>query len=282
MAKDSMMSQLRDANPARQSFTRNDELKARIMSAPTPWGYARGPAHARSRPTRVPAVPRDVSSAGRWWLASAVTAVAVLGLVVAFSLSGPIPSTVQAFPALTSPTVLTPAELGRSLRMYGVGSDNAGLQINKGHPVRTPWGTGYVLSNADKSVLCLVAPGTGPRSWSASCAQTKQASARGTGTMEFAYSSASHSARLIDLVPQGATVTVQTSGGLSHVVKLDDGILAVNIRQQLRLVVSVHGHEVVSTTVSPQDAMSTPSSAKGPGSSTATHGSSTVAAETAP
>jgi hypothetical protein len=263
MSRDPLMIRLHDANPEPQVGTHNQQLRDHIVSQAAPWNSndrVGGPGLGRNR----------VPAAGlRWGIAAGVMlagAVAVALTVVA--LSGSAPSVAQAFPALSRPSTLTPAALQQSLKIYGGTAE--GIDIAKGHTVQTPWGKGYVLTGPNDEFVCVVAPGLNSADWGASCAQTVMATTRGTGQAEYAYDSRTGTARLLALLPHGATATIETAGKAPRRLSLSDGVLAIGIAKPTRIAVTINGHTTTHQ-VFPQEAM--PAS----GSTLGSNGSSTVA-----
>lgn len=209
----------------------------------------------------------------RGWLAGGVLAAAILAVVVAVSLSGHAPSVAQAFPILNRPSVITPAELNSSLAIYGVSPTGDGLDSGHGHPIRTPWGTGYVLTNPRDTIICVVAPGLDPQDWGASCANQTQATATGTFGRLWAYDSATHSARFIDLFPRGTAVRITTRDGTRRSVRLHDGLLATDVTQPERISITIN-HHTTSFDLVPTHAI--PDYGTATGSSTATTATATA------
>jgi hypothetical protein len=185
---------------------------------------------------------------------SATVVAAVAAVAFAVSLSGQAPTAAQAFPVLNGPVRITPSELQASLADYGV-SGSGGLDPRHGHPITTPWGTGYVLTPAhpmsatarsEGDLICVVAPGRGPYDWGASCQNHQQALSAGTLIREYAYDPASRSARLIGLYPRGTLVTAQFGNGARRKLALNDGILAININGPMELTITINHHTVIS------------------------------------
>jgi hypothetical protein len=135
-----------------------------------------------------------------------------------------------------------------------------------------------VLTDQGRSVVCVVAPGRNPQQWGASCARTKMAAATGTLLMEYAYDPATGTARLISLLPQDASAAIQTRGGSPRPVKLNDGLLAINVTHPIRLSVSVNGR-TVARRLSPKSATPPAAASAGSASTTAT---ATTSASSAP
>jgi hypothetical protein len=270
------MSRLRDANPDRVADIRNEQLRDLIVSHTPTWR----PNDRAGEPALRRAWAPKISRLGglRAGIAASTTAAAALAVALTVSLSGSAPNVAQAFPALNGPSVLTPAALALSRRNYGVAGDG-GISIAKGHVVGTPWGNGYVLTGPGDSFVCVVAPGLSRADWGASCAPTKLATSNGTWLRVYAYDSATHTARLLRLLPQGATATMQTSGGPARRLSLSDGLLAVDITSPTQIAVTINGHTTVAQ-VSPQDATPAPptSATSGPSatSTTVTETSTTV------
>jgi hypothetical protein len=181
--------------------------------------------------------------AQRWVVGGAVAAVALTAALV-ISISGHTPNVAQAFPILNGRSTITPSELTASLHLYGVGPSNDGLSTKYGHPVRTRWGTGYVLTNPRRTAICVVAPGLDSHDWGAACAPRSRATTTGV-LYEYAYDSALHSARLIGLFPRGAVVTTTTRGGSPHRVKLDNGILSINVSRPEQIAVTIAHHTTI-------------------------------------
>ena len=216
--------------------------------------------------------PRGRNALRRWraprWVASGAAVAAVLAVVLVISLSGRTPNVAHAFPILNSSATITPAELSRSLLIYGVGSGDDGIDLKHGHAVSTQWGTGYVLSNARRSAICFVAPGLTADGWGAACAPRNRAVKNGV-FYEYAYDATLHSARVIGLFPEGATVTTTPRGGRPHRVTLRHGVLAINIRRAERVAVTIARHTSFDQ-ITPTDAHPVYGSPSGPSSTTAT------------
>lgn len=257
MSRDPVMARLRDANPDRVSDLRDEQLRDLIVSRTPPWRLNDRAAKLAVRRAWV----SKISPVGgvRSGIAALGMVAVALAVALIVSLSGTEPNVAQAFPALKGPSVLTPAALGRSLTVYGVDPHNDGLNIARGHVVGTPWGTGYILTGPDNRFVCVVAPGLSSADWGASCAQTKLATSSGTARREYAYDSATHTARLLALLPQDATATTQTSGGRARQLILSDGLLAVDITSPTQIAVTINGHTMTDQ-VSPQDAAPAPTS----------------------
>lgn len=275
MSRDAVMSRLRAANPDRVVDMRNEELRNLIVAQMPPWRlHDRAARRARRRTWVLQILPvRALRSA---IAAGGVVAVAlVVALVVSLPRSAP--SVAQAFPVLNDPSVLTPVALQQSLRSYGVGPHADGLSIARGHVVSTPWGNGYVLTNPGGGFVCVVAPGLSSAGWGASCARTAQATLRGTSLEEYAYDSATRTARFLELLPKGATATMQTSAGPTRQLSLSDGLLAVDITAPTKIAITINGHTITDQ-VSPRNATAAPTSV----TSTVSATSTTVAATPGP
>jgi hypothetical protein len=226
---------------------------------------------ALSRHQRTPGRGRRSALRGwraRRWVASGAVLAAVLAAVLVISLSGRTPNVAHAFPILNSSSTITPSELSRSLLIYGVGPGNDGIDLKHGHAVSTRWGTGYVLSNARRTAICVVAPGLTPDGWGAACAPQSQAARTGV-FYEYAYDAALHSARMIGLFPTGATVTTTPRGGRPHRVTLRHGVLAINISRAERVAVTI-AHHTSFNQITPTDAHPVYGSPSGASSTTAT------------
>ena len=206
-----------------------------------------------------------VGRAQRWIASSAVVAAALAATLIV-SLSGRAPNIAQAFPVLNGSATITPSELQSSLRIYGV-SSTGGLDIRHGRPVRTPWGTGYALTNPSQTTICFVAPGLNSQDWGAACADRSQATASGTFSHTWAYDSATHAARFIQLFPRGAVVTTRAGDGARRRASLDHGVLAIDISQPEEIAITI-AHHTRTEHVAPQDA--TPAYPTGSGSSSTT------------
>jgi hypothetical protein len=206
----------------------------------------------------------------RRWSVTAATAAFAVALALIGLLSGSVPNRAQAFPVLGEHATLTPASLQQALKIYGVAPDNAGLNIREGRPFATPWGTGYVLTNNDRSFVCAVAPGSGPQTWGASCARTEIAKREGTATFEYSYDKATNTARFLTLLPAGATATAQPQGQQRLPIPLHSGVLALVVHR--RTVITTHiGDRVRVTEVTPSNAHVSPGPVDtAPGSHTTT------------
>jgi hypothetical protein len=205
---------------------------------------------------------------GRRWGASGAVVVAVLAAVLVISLSARTPNLAHAFPILNSSSTITTPELSRSLVIYGVGPGDDGIDLKHGHAVSTRWGTGYVLSNARRTAICVVAPGLTPDGWGAACAPQSQAAKTGV-LYEYAYDAARHSARVIGLFPTGATVTTTPRGGRPRRVPLRHGVLAINISRAERVAVTIAHHTSINQ-ITPTDAHPVYGSPSGPSNTTTT------------
>lgn len=260
---DQLISRLRSANPTPPAdHVSHDQLRERIVADTPAWALVPSTRSSRASTRRV-----------RRWVASGVVAAAVLAVVLTISLSGRAPRVAQAFPALNGPTTLTPVALQQSLRYYGVAGDG-GLNIARGRPVDTPWGTGYILAGPGNRFICVVAPGLSRADWGASCAQTAMATSAGTAWAEYAYDSGTDTARLVALFPQGATATMQTGGTAPRQLSLSNGLLAVDVTSATEIAVTIDGH-TATYQFSPQQATPAPTSPSG------SSGSTTAAAATA-
>lgn len=262
MVDNPLVSRLRRANPERPVLIADDELRERILSITPNWA-------SESARTAAATSGRHL----RGWLASGVLAATILSVVLVASLSGRAPSVAHAFPVLNRPSVITPAELRSSLAIYGMSPTEDGLDIGHGRPVRTPWGTGYVLTNPHTTTICVVAPGLDAHDWGASCASQTQATASGTIGHLWAYSSTTHSARFIRLLPRGASVTTTTRDGMRRSVRLHDGLLATNVTQPERISTTID-HHTTSFDLAPKDASPAYGTATGSPTATATTASS--------
>jgi hypothetical protein len=192
-------------------------------------------------------------AARRWSAAAATaaTAAAAVALVLIAFLSGSTPNRAQAFPVLGEHAALTPASLQRALDIYGVGPGHAGLNIRQGRPFT--WGTGYVLTNHDRSIVCAVAPASGSQNWGASCARTETATREGTTTFEYSYDKKPNTARFLTLLPAGATATAQRQGQHRSTIALHNGVLALVIHR--RTVITTHiANRLRVTDLTPSDA----------------------------
>ncbi|MFZ1997252.1 MAG: hypothetical protein WAU75_24260 [Solirubrobacteraceae bacterium] len=233
---------------------------------------------ALSRHKRKPRRRSKVALSGqraRRWVASGTVVAAALAAVLVISLSGHTPDVAHAFPILNSSSTITPAELSRSLLYYGVSPGNSdGIDLKHGHAVSTRWGTGYVLSNPRRTAICVVAPGLTSDGWGAACAPRNQAAKTGV-FYEYAYDAALHTARMIGLLPDGATVTTTARNGRPHRVTLRHGVLAINISHAERVAVTIAHHTSFSQ-VTPKEAHPVYGSPSGPSSTTATTATGTT------
>ncbi|MEO6857937.1 MAG: hypothetical protein ABI323_05040 [Solirubrobacteraceae bacterium] len=236
------MSRLRSANPEPLTHVSDDQLQERIVSDTPAW--------ASIPPTRSALV---ATRRGQRWVAGGAVGAAALAAVLVIALSGGAPNVAQAFPILKGSSTITPSELRSSLTSYGVAPNNDGLDIGHGYAMSTRWGTGYVLTNPHATFICVVAPGLDAHVWGASCASRSQAITTGTSLFEYAYDSALHSARLIALFPRGAVVTTTARGGDPHSVRLDNGVLAINVSRPEQLTITI-GHHTTIDDVAPTDA----------------------------
>ncbi len=243
MSSDALMTRLRCANPARLTPMSDDDLKRRILASTPSWASL--PQGGRTVAPRAARRQR--------WVASGAVVAAALAAVLVISLSGRAPNIAQAFPVLKDPSTITPSELRSSLAIYGTAPNNDGLEIGHGRAVSTRWGTGYVLTNPRESFICLVAPGVDSHDWGASCASRSQATITGTSLYVYAYDSALHSARLIALFPRGAVVTTTARGGTRQRVRLDNGVLAINVSRPEQITITIAHHTTIAH-VAPKDA----------------------------
>jgi hypothetical protein len=271
MSRDPVMSRLRDANPDLVVDMPNEQLRDLIVSKTPTWRSGEG----AGRPVPPRAWVPKISPVGRLrsGIAASGMVAAALAVTLIVSLSGSAPNVAQAFPALNGPSVLTPGMLQQSLAAYGVGPHDGGLRVGTGHAVSTPWGTGYVLTSPSDSFVCVVAPGLSRAEWGASCARTQQAISSGTLLTAYAYDSTTNTGRLLALLPQGATATMQTGGSAARQLSLSDGVLAVDITSPTEIAVTSDGH-TTSDHVSPQDATAAPTSGTSGTSATSTSGTS--------
>ncbi len=183
-------------------------------------------------------------------------------------------SLAQAFPVLSGPTTLTPASLSQALKVYGVGANNDGLDRQHAHPVRTPWGEAYVLTNASKEAVCVAAPAPDSIAWVASCNQTNIAQTYGTALVSFAYDRTNNSVRVVALLPAGASVLLIT-GGQRTTVPIHQNLLALTAKPGSEVRVSVHGRSFADKVTTGATA---PDLSRGGSSPAQASGSSTAAA----
>jgi hypothetical protein len=227
---------------------------------------------ARSRHGRQMRRRRTVAlRAGRVqrWVASGAVAAGALAAALVVSLSGHAPNVAQAFPVLKGSATITPSQLQSSLRIYGVGRGNDGLDIEHGRPVRTRWGTGYVLTNPSQTTICFVAPGLNSQDWGASCADRSRATAAGTIGHTWAYDLATHAARFIQLFPTGAVVTIRAGDSGPRNASLDHGVLAINVSRPEQIAITI-AHHTTTEQVTPKNATPTYPTGSGSSSSTST------------
>ncbi len=227
------LARLRDANPHRSERLSDERLKDHIVSLDTNW-EAHSLAVAGERGDRVTPKFRPKPQL-------VIVAVALaLTLMASGLLSGSDSRIAQAFPVLQSSTELTPAALQQSpaLKTYGFGPETArSFDIEAGHPVKTPWGTGYVLQSS-QGLLCIVAPGLNSVDWGGSCASDDIAAAEGTRLTAYAREDAKGEARVLALLPRGASATIRAGEGAAHEVDVRDGVLATLITSPVQIVIT--------------------------------------------
>lgn len=188
------------------------------------------------------------------WSIAAVAAAAAACVVLIWSLSGSTPNIAHAFPVLSGRAVLTPASLQQAMKIYGLGPRLDGLDLRHAHPVATPWGVGYVLTNHGRSPICVVAPASGRQRWGASCSTTDMAKRIGTLTAVYSYDRATDTARFLTLLPGGATATAQLPGsGRTRSLPIRRGVLAFVIRRSMLVTIHV-GDRVRVIHLTPRDA----------------------------
>ncbi len=251
---DTIMNRLRAANPVVAAVATDEALQAQIIAMPpdprlvesNPRLQARSSASVRGTHGQLPRwrPPQGLGLRRRGalnWTIVGATAAAVASAVALAVFAGSSPTAAQAFPVLGEHAALTPASLQQALKIYGIGPDNAGLDIRQGRPVTTPWGTGYVLTNKDNSVICVLAPGTTKQPWGASCARTDVAQRHGTA-FEYAYDKLAGSARFIALLPAGATATAQLDDGQPRALAIHAGVLAFDVNHPTALTTRIDGH----------------------------------------
>jgi hypothetical protein len=182
------------------------------------------------RPSR--AVPRRSVAA-----ALAVAAAACVAALIAFS-SGSSPSLAQAFPILGRPGTGIPSTLASFLRSGGVSAQHARLDVRHARAFRTPLGTGYVLTDHDAKVICVVAPGF-DHNWGGTCGSAAAARRQGVGGLE---TFSARSASFVDVLPQGATATIRVAGGPARSGTLHDGVLAFLTNRPTTVTTRIDGH----------------------------------------
>lgn len=265
-----VLSRLRAANPHRLEQLRDDRLKDHIVSLETGWeAHHRPIATARGRKVKLEPGPKSR-------LVAIAVALSALALSATGLLSGSETTIAQAFPVLSRSTELTPVALQESptLKAYGVSRSAASsLNIEAGHPVETRWGTGYVLESP-QGFLCIVAPGLSSADWGASCAPTDIAASKGTPVTHYARDDAKGTARVLGLLPQGASATMRIGEETPQRIDVRDGVLATNITSPAQIAITTDG-ETRTFQVSPETA------AKAPDPTDASTGSESVVPSTA-
>ncbi len=179
---------------------------------------------AEQRTRQAPAPSRrQLGRSPRWSLVAglAVAAVACGAALVALS-AGSSPSLAQAFPILHRPATGIPATLASFLRSSGATPRQATLDVRHARRLRTPLGTGYVLTDRAANVMCVAAPGF-DRDWGAACGTASVARRQGAGGLVMF---GGQSVSFVEVLPRGATATLRTAGGPARSVALRDGVLA--------------------------------------------------------
>lgn len=169
----------------------------------------------------------------------AVAATACVVVLVALS-SGPAPSLAQAFPILSRAGTPVPPALAGVLRSNGASAHQAKLDLRHARPFRTPLGTGYVLTDQGTDLICVAAPSF-DRSWGASCGNAGEAMRAGVGGLGYGPRGVS----FVDVLPAGATATVQTPGAPARPAALHDGVLAFVTDRATTVTTRVAGHVTV-------------------------------------
>jgi RNA polymerase sigma-70 factor (ECF subfamily) len=154
-------------------------------------------------------------------------------------------------------------DVGQIATVLGISHNAVRIRLHRS----TRWGTGYVLTNPSETTICFVAPGLNSQDWGASCASRSQATASGTIGHAWAYDSATHSARFIQLFPRGAVVTTRAGDGGRRSASLDNGVLAIDVSQPEQIAITV-AHHTPTEQVAPDDA--SPAYGTGSGSPGAT------------
>jgi hypothetical protein len=177
--------------------------------------------------------------------ATGALVVAVSAAVLITLSAGSTPILAQAFPILKKPgTVIPRAALASILNSNGttVMSSGAHLAARHARAFETPLGTGYVVTDTGQNLLCVAAPGLSPKNWGAACGPADDALRQGTGAMLSYSASEPDQVFVVDILPEGATATIQNPGGQPRPLPISDGVLAVVASTSDRITTNVAGH----------------------------------------
>ena len=97
------------------------------------------------------------------------------------------------------------------------------------------------MTDASQDVLCVAAPGLSPGTWGAGCGTAADALRDGTGALQ-SYSAADpHHVLVVDILPAGATATIQQPGRQPRRLPVPDGVLATVAPTSAQITTNIAG-----------------------------------------
>jgi hypothetical protein len=183
---------------------------------------------------------------GRLVLAASV-AVAACVVAVALGAGGATTGSAEAhLPILDQKAVSVVTALGRFARL------RTDMDLRRAHPIRTPQGTGYVLTSADSENLCLAVP-DGKIGYGSTCAPTAKVRTNGLVATLMSPSAEAGPSEVVIVLPQDtATATMTTGDGPATRLAARDGVVAASVTEDTRVAfatadgqrtLTIRGHE---------------------------------------
>jgi len=210
-----------------------DQLKHHIDANRTDPRPQRAPAAARPRRRHHLTHP----------LGASVAAATVAALVLLLSiLPASQPTLAQAFPILTHRTRVLPLYLKRILEARGIRPNAVDVDVDHAYAFQTPTGTGYVVAERGTRWLCIVVPGFDLGSGSARCVTViRRQLADG---LRVTLTDDRHAREeIVQLLPNGATASLDTADTSARRIALHTGVLAVLVNGPARITTTIAGQD---------------------------------------
>lgn len=145
----------------------------------------------------------------------------------------------DAFPILSRPGTGVPATLLGFLQGDGPTLSDARIDLRHARPIRTPLGTGYVLTDRRADLICVAAPGFDRGTWGAACGSAAAARQSGAGGLESF--GPLHVASYVAVLPTGARASAGPVGARATPLPLPDGVLAIVVHRPTVITTRIAG-----------------------------------------
>lgn len=168
----------------------------------------------------------------------AVAIVACAVVVIGFSAGSSSPSLAKAFPVFAQPPTNVSGFLSGVLRDQG--SAAAQVDASQARAIATPLGTGYVATDPQADLICIVTPGFSG-DWGGACGKVSLAERYGVGASEV-FDNSGHSVGWAELLPKGATATARDANGQTTALPVANGVLAIVVHHLTFITTNIAGH----------------------------------------